>query len=57
MEHYDCCYNKCDRPGTIYIGENGNADTEWICDYHSDKWNRLRSRFLADGFPCQMQEL
>jgi hypothetical protein len=31
MPHYDCCYANCDRPGTIYIGENGNPDTQWIC--------------------------
>lgn len=56
MEHHNCCY-KCDRPGTIYIGENGNPDTEWICRSHRDKWNVDRSRFLADGLSCQMEEL
>jgi hypothetical protein len=44
MEHYDCCYYKCDRPGTIHIGENGNPDTEWICAYHRYKWNADRAR-------------
>ena len=52
-----CCYNKCDRPGTIHIGENGNPDSEWICAYHRDKWNADRARFLADGLGCQMQGL
>ena len=52
-----CCYYRCDRLGTIYIGKNGNPDTEWICDYHRGKWHADRSRFIADGFPCQTQEL
>ncbi len=55
MEHHDCCYYKCDRPGTVFIGENGNPD--WICDYHRDRWNADRSRFIADGLECQMEEL
>jgi hypothetical protein len=57
MTQHDCCYNKCDRPGTIHIGENGNPDSEWICAYHRDKWNGDRARFLAEGLPCQMKEL
>lgn len=57
MKHHDCCYYKCDRPGTIPIGENGNPDTEWICAYHRDKWNADRVRFLADGLLCEMKEL
>jgi len=54
---WECCYYKCDRPGTIYIGENGNPDTEWICRFHRDKWNSDRARFLAEGLPCAMEEL
>lgn len=57
MNHHDCCYDKCDRPGTIYMGENGNPNCGWICDYHCDKWNADRARFLADGIGCQMKEL
>jgi hypothetical protein len=57
MTHHDCCYYECDRPGTGYIGENGNPDTEWICAYHRDKWYADRTHFLAQGLPCQMQEL
>ena len=57
MRHHDCCYWKCPEPGTIYIGENGNPDTEWICAYHYDKWHADRACFLADGLPCQMEEL
>jgi hypothetical protein len=52
-----CCYADCDRPGTIYIGENGNPDTEWICEYHRSKWHANRARFLADGGGCEMQRL
>jgi hypothetical protein len=54
---HDCCYAACDRPGTIHIGENGNPDTEWICVYHYDRWHADRARFIADGFPCEMEEL
>ena len=57
MKQHDCCYYKCDRPGVIVVGENGNPDTEGICAYHRDKWNRDRARFLAEGLPCQMKEL
>jgi hypothetical protein len=57
MAHHDCCYHECPRLGTIYIGENGNPDSDWICDYHRDKWNADRARFLADGLECQMEEL
>ena len=44
-------------PAQIYIDENGNPDTEWICAYHRDKWNADRARFLADRVPCEMKEL
>ena len=54
MRH-DCCYANCDRPGTIYIGENGNPDAEWICVYHYDKWHADRDRFIADRVPCEME--
>jgi hypothetical protein len=60
MEHHDCCYWKCSRPGTIFIGEigeNGNRESELICEYHRDKWNSDRDRFIADGLGCQMKEL
>jgi hypothetical protein len=57
MTHHDCCYYKCDRPGTIYIGESGNPNCTWICEYHYDKWNADRARFLAEGRPCAMEEL
>ena len=54
---WECCYDRCDRPGTIHIGENGNPDAEWICAYHRDRWNADRTRFIADGLPCEMEEL
>jgi hypothetical protein len=57
MKRHDCCYYKCHRLDTIFIGENGNPDTEWICRVHRDKWNVDRSRFIADGLSCQMKEL
>jgi hypothetical protein len=57
MTYHDCCYANCERPGTIHIGENGNPNTEWICVYHYDKWHADRARFLADGLPCNMEEL
>ncbi|HXW89370.1 MAG TPA: hypothetical protein VEK33_02375 [Terriglobales bacterium] len=57
MRHRDCCYYGCQRLGTIYIGENGNPDTEWICAYHYDKWHADHTRFLAESLPCQMAEL
>jgi hypothetical protein len=47
----------CERPGTIYIGENGNPDTDWICAHHFDKWHADRARFIAEGVPCEMEEL
>jgi hypothetical protein len=56
MEHHTCYY-ECDRPGVIFVGENGNPDTEGICAYHRDKWNGDRARFLAEALPCQMEEL
>jgi len=56
MKHH-CCYHKCDRPGTIYIGANGNPDTDWICSFHQSRWNADRSRFIANGLPCQMKKL
>jgi hypothetical protein len=31
MEHHNCCYDKCDRPGTIFIGLNRNSNCGWIC--------------------------
>src|ERR1039457_828707 len=58
---HDCCYvndaPSCERPGTIYIGENGNPDTDWICAHHFDKWHADRARFIAEGVPCEMEEL
>jgi hypothetical protein len=57
MEHHNCCYSRCERPGSLFIGATSNAETDWICAYHRDKWNADRARFLADGLPCQMQEL
>ena len=57
MRNHDCCYNECPRPGVIFIPENGDPDSEWICDYHRDKWNADRARFLADGLVCEMKEL
>ena len=57
MEHHDCCYDKSDRPGASFIGENdGNPDTEWVCEYHRDKWNANRALFIAEGLPCQMKK-
>jgi hypothetical protein len=57
MTHHDCCYYKCEQRGAVFIGANGNPDTDWICAYHRDKWNADRSRFIEDGLPCQMKEL
>ena len=57
MRNHDCCYNECPRPGVIFLGENGNPDTQWICAYHYDKWHSDRARFLANGLGCQMVEL
>jgi len=57
MKHHNCCYYECDRPGVIFVGENCNADAQWICEYHRDKWNADRSRVIAKGLPCQMQEI
>jgi hypothetical protein len=56
-DDHDCCYDRCPEEGTIHIGVNGNPDTHWICWVHYYKWNADRSRFLADGGGCQMQEL
>jgi hypothetical protein len=60
MRH-DCCYvndaPSCERPGTIYIGENGNPDTDWICAHHFDQWHADRARFIAEGVSCEMEEL
>ena len=50
MGHHDCCYYKCERPGAIHIGANGNPDTQWICAYHFDKWHADRARFVAEGW-------
>ena len=52
-----CCYHGCDQPGTVFIGRNGNPDSEWICEYHCDKWNADRDRFVAAGLQCDMEEL
>lgn len=57
MRHHDCCHFNCTRPDTIYIGANGNPDTEWMCTYHYDKWHADRARVLADGLGCAMEEL
>lgn len=57
MNHHNCCYINCPRPGTIYIGENDNPDIERICAYHRDKWNADRARFLAGALGCAMEEL
>jgi hypothetical protein len=57
MNHHNCCYINCPRPGTAYIGENGNPNTEWICAYHRAKWNADRARFFADALGCAMEEL
>ena len=54
---HDCCYINCTRPGTIHIRESGNVDAQWICEYHRDKWNADRNRFIVDGLPCAMEEL
>jgi hypothetical protein len=56
MKHYQCYYYKCDRPGVIFIGLNG-GDSHWICFFHYTKWNADRARFLAQGLPCEMEEL
>jgi len=52
-----CCYYNCENPATIYIGENGNRTTEWICLLHYDRWYTDRARFLSDGRGCQMEEI
>jgi len=57
MRNHDCCYNECPRPGVIFIGENGNPDSQWICIHHYDKWHVDRNRFLMDGLGCAMEEL
>ena len=56
---HKCCYANCPRPGVVFIGKNGNPESEWICDYHRDKWNADRDRFIfiADGLPSAMEEL
>ena len=56
MRHI-CCYHKCENPGTIYIGENGNPHSQWICVHHLDKWHADHARFLAEGLGCEMEEL
>jgi hypothetical protein len=55
-EGHDCCYYKCPRGSMIHIGENGD-DSHWICFYHFDMWHAQRTRFLAAGLPCEMEEL
>ena len=57
MTPHECCYANCPRPGVVFIGRNGNPESEWICDYHRDKWDADRDRFTADGLPCAMEEL
>ncbi|MGO9087976.1 MAG: hypothetical protein ACLQBK_22390 [Candidatus Sulfotelmatobacter sp.] len=57
MKHHNCCYYKCNRPGTIFIDANGNSNCGWICEYHRDRWNADRARFIAGGLPCAMEEL
>jgi hypothetical protein len=57
MTFHDCCFYKCDRHGTIFIGKNGDPETEWICEHDRDKWNADRNRFIADGGGCEMQKL
>jgi hypothetical protein len=54
---HGCCYDRCPRPGAIYIGLNGNLNTDWICFFHFDLWHETRARFLADGGGCEMQAL
>ena len=46
-EHHDCCYSRCDRPGTVFIGLSRNSNCRRICAYHRDKWNADRARFLV----------
>lgn len=55
--NHDCCYRRCARPGSIFIGETGDPDSQWVCDFHSHKWHVDRARFLADGIGCEMKEL
>jgi hypothetical protein len=57
MKDHPCCYYQCHRPGTVFIGMSGNPDTHWICFFHFDLWHADRARFLADGIPCEMEEL
>lgn len=57
MKQRQCCYYKCERLGTIFIGANGNPDTDWICAFHQSKWNADRARFLLQGLPCEMKKL
>jgi hypothetical protein len=57
MKQHQCCYINCSGARTVPIGENRNLLSQWICDYHRDKWNRDRSRFIADGLSCEMEEL
>lgn len=52
-----CCYFNCDQPGAIHIGVNGNPETHWICFHHLNEWNADHARFIAQGLPCEMQEL
>jgi hypothetical protein len=56
MTDHPCCYYQCPEPGTIHVGKNG-GDSHWICFYHFNLWHETRSRFIAQGVPCEMQEL
>jgi len=57
MTDHHCCYYNCPRLGVVFIGKNGNPDTQWICAYHFDKWHADRTRCITDGLPCEMEEL
>lgn len=56
IKDHACCYYQCLEPGTIHIGTNG-SDSHWICFRHLDRWNQARARFIAQGLPCEMEEL
>ena len=57
MTTHACCYIDCPEEGAVYIGMNGNPATDWICFYHLNRWIANRTRFLADGGGCEMEEL
>lgn len=56
MKNHDCCYYQCPEEGVVHVGING-GDSHWICWRHLNRWNQARTRFLADGGGCAMQEL